>query len=88
MDIRLGQKYRKGVNTIAKVRSISVTVGFTRSYDYQTVRYELSETIDLEEGDDAEAVIAEVRADLAKQVSEYTQGRLRELVVQARQHAK
>ena len=56
-----------------KTKTITVTAGITRSRDYQTVRYELSEALELEIGDDPEMVIEEARQRLFAEVNAVTE---------------
>ncbi len=56
-----------------KTKTITVTAGITRSRDYQTVRYELSEGLDLETGDNPDAVIEETRKRLFAEVSDFAE---------------
>lgn len=52
-----------------KTTSITVTAGISRSRDYQTVRYELSEGMELDPGDNADEVIEVTRRRLFAEVS-------------------
>ena len=51
------------------MKTITVMAGITRSRDYQTVRYELSEGIELETGDNPDAVVEETRKRLFSKVN-------------------
>ena len=52
-----------------KTTTITVTAGITRSRDYQTVRYEIAEGLELEAGDDRDEVIEATRRRLFAEVS-------------------
>lgn len=59
-----------GQEASMKTKTITVTAGITRSRDYQTVRYELSEGIELETGDNPDEIIEATRKRLFTEVSE------------------
>ena len=52
-----------------KTKTITVTAGITRSRDYQTVRYEIAEGLELEAGDDRDEVVEATRRRLFTEVS-------------------
>lgn len=54
-----------------KTTKIIVAVGETRSIGFQALRFELSEEIEVEEGDDVRAVKRETTERLARSVSAY-----------------
>ena len=55
-----------------KTEKITVAVSITRSYDYQSTRYELTEEVVLDEGDDRDQAILETRNRAYKEVMEAT----------------
>lgn len=52
-----------------KTKTITVTAGITRSRDYQSVRYEIAEGLELEADDDRDDVIEATRRRLFAEVS-------------------
>lgn len=55
---------------MSTVERVTVSFEVTRSRQYQTVKFGLSEEIVLEEGDDRDAVVKTTRARLFKEVSD------------------
>jgi hypothetical protein len=55
---------------MGKTERVTVSFEVTRSRQYQTVKFGLSEEILLAEGDDREAVVKSVRARLFKEVND------------------
>ena len=55
---------------MSRVERVTVSFEMTRSRQYQTVKFGLSEEIVLEDGDDRDAVVKSTRARLFKEVSE------------------
>lgn len=65
---------------MSKVERVTVSFEVTRSRQYQTVKFGLSEEIVLDEGDDRDAVVKAARARLFKEVGD-TAGRALEHVL-------
>jgi len=55
-----------------RITKITVKAGITRCRDFQTVRYELEEEVEIDETDDLKAIIDEVKLDLFTQVNQAT----------------
>ncbi|MGI4790172.1 MAG: hypothetical protein ACRYFS_15130 [Janthinobacterium lividum] len=53
-------------------KTITVTAAITRSRDFQTVRYELTEGLEIEPGDDRDEVIEATRKRLFAEVNDFT----------------
>ena len=53
-----------------KTKTITVTAGITRSRDYQSVRYELTEGLEIEAGDNVHETIEATRRQLFAEVNE------------------
>ena len=56
----------------------------TRAREYNSATYGIGETVEIDEGDDVQALIDEIRGDLAKQVDAYTGKLIRKLVTESR----
>jgi len=54
------------------VRSITVKAGITRSAKYQSVSYEVTEQVELAEGEDRDEAVKEIRQRLFASVDEVT----------------
>ena len=67
-----------------KVKTIGINVSMTRAREYNSATLAINETVEIDEGEDVQAVIDTVRADLAKQVDAYTGKLIRKLVAESR----
>lgn len=65
-----------------KIERITVTFEVSRSKNYQSVKFGLSEEIVLEEGDDRDAEIRSARKRLFKEVSDTADRALEHIVAQ------
>ncbi len=52
-----------------RITRVTVTAGISRCKDYQTVKCELQEEVEIDEGDDCQAIIKDVKNDLFNQVN-------------------
>lgn len=55
---------------MSRVERVTVSFEVTRSRQYQTVKFGLSEEVTLDEGEDRDAVVKATRARLFKEVSD------------------
>ena len=62
----------RGKRKRMRITKITVKAGITRCRDFQTVRYELEEEVEIDETDDLKAIIDEVKLDLFTQVNQAT----------------
>lgn len=65
-----------------KVERITVTFEVSRSRNYQSVKFGLSEEIALEEGDDRDAEVKAARKRLFKEVSDTAERALEHIIAQ------
>ena len=61
---------------MAVVTSITVTVGFSASWEFQTAKAEESRSVTIQEGENPDAVRDEIRRAMATSCSEYVQSGL------------
>ena len=64
--------YSEGRQKAMRITKVTVKAGISRCKDFQTVKYELEEEVEINENDDLKAIIDEVKKDLFTQVNQAT----------------